>query len=367
MKITYPDYNKSILNLSNSILKYYGVEHNHSSLEVLDDVLNKHYKNVVVMIFDAMGSKNLESILPEDSFLRSHMLEEITSVFPPTTTAATTTLESGLAPMEHAWLGWSLHFDEVKDNVNIFINTNDIGQSVADYHVATRYIPYNNIVDKINETGKTKAYSVSPFGTYKIETFEELIAGVETLCNNEDRNYLYTYWPEPDSSMHVKGVNSKDVIQWMNKINDTITMLSENLKDTLLIVTADHGHIDGINELLDNYKELESTLKWLPSIEPRALACYVKEGMKESFKEEFIRNFGQDFMLLSKQEVIDSKLFGDGIEHPRFKEFIGDYLAVATGTKSIFNTKEEYEKFIGVHAGLTEVEMMVPLIIVECQ
>ena len=60
-----------------------------------------------------------------------HMVEEITSVFPPTTTAATTTLESGLSRAEHAWLGWSLHFPEVNGNVNIFINKNDRGEAAA--------------------------------------------------------------------------------------------------------------------------------------------------------------------------------------------------------------------------------------------
>ena len=37
--IIYPDYNNSILNLITSILKYYNVETNHSSLEVLDEAL----------------------------------------------------------------------------------------------------------------------------------------------------------------------------------------------------------------------------------------------------------------------------------------------------------------------------------------
>jgi hypothetical protein len=269
--------------------------------------------------------------------------------------------------MEHSWIGWSLHFDEVKDNVNIFINTNDYDENVADYHVATRYIPYENVIDKINETGNAMAYSVSPYGTYKIETFEELMEGVTKLCNSEERHYLYTYWPEPDKSMHYKGISSKETVDWIIEIDKQVENLSKNLKDTLLIITADHGHIDGTNELLSEYEELAGTLKWLPSIEPRALACYVKEGMDETFKAEFMKHFGGDFLLLSKQEVIDSKLFGDGKEHPRFQQFVGDYLAVAIGNRSIFITKEEYDKFIGVHAGLTEWEMMVPLIVVECK
>ncbi len=128
----YLNYEKSILSLINSNEKYYGIKNDHSTLKIADTILENRYRNVVVMVFDAMGSRNLQEMLPENSFLRKHMLNEIYSVFPPTTTAATTTLESGLAPSEHSWLGWSLHFSEVKDNVNIFINANDVGKVVAD-------------------------------------------------------------------------------------------------------------------------------------------------------------------------------------------------------------------------------------------
>jgi hypothetical protein len=54
-----------------------------------------------------------------------------------------------------------------------------------------------------------------------------------------------------------------------------------------------------------------------------------------------------------------------GNKHPRFEEFIGDYLAVAISDVAIFNSREEAKQFIGAHAGMTEKEMMVPLIVVE--
>ena len=44
---------------------------------------------------------------------------------------------------------------------------------------------------------------------------------------------------------------------------------------------------------------------------------------------------------------------------------LGDYLAIAAGDLSIYNSKEEAEFYIGVHAGLTEEEMIIPLIVIE--
>jgi len=93
----------------------------------------------------------------------------------------------------------------------------------------------------------------------------------------------------------------------------------------------------------------------------------VKDGMNEKFKEAFLKHFGDDFLLLSREEVLEKKLFGDGEEHTRFQGFLGDYLAIAIAETSIFNAESEYKKFIGVHAGLTEWEMMVPLIVIECR
>lgn len=363
--LKYPDYQKSILNFINSIEKHFDIQYSHQTLEAVDSILEKNYRNVVVMVFDAMGSKNLKDALSEDSFLRGHMLAEITSVFPPTTTAATTTLESGLAPSEHSWLGWSLHFPEVNDNVNIFINTNDNNEMVADYHIANRFIPYKNIIDKINGHNDVRAESISLFGTYPVNSFEEMIESVEKLCNEAGRHYLYTYCNEPDYSMHEKGVKSDEAIGWMKRINAEVQKLANGLLDTVLFIIADHGHIDGRNEFIGDYPDIVDTLKWLPSLEPRALAFHVKEGKKEEFYNAFMKHFKNDFMLLSKQEVLEQQLFGNGEVHPRFEDFLGDYLAIGIGDVSIFNSREQADFFVGVHAGMTEDEMMIPLIIIE--
>ncbi len=365
--LRYPDYRNSILNLINSVEKEFGVTNDHPTLAVADAILAKQYRNVVIMVFDAMGSRNLELLLPQDSFLRSHMVQEITSVFPPTTTAATTTLESGLAPCEHAWIGWSLYFPEIADNVNIFPNTNYDEESIADYHVVSRYLPYKSVVEKINALSQARAESISYFGSYHTESYEEILEAVETLCKEEGRHYLYTYWNEPDTSMHNMGITSESAAAWVQRINKDLEELSNRLQDTVLFVIADHGHINSTNKYIGDYPDIMDTLKWLPSIEPRALAFYVKEGRETEFETAFLRHFGGDYILLPKQEVINQRLFGRGNVHPRFEEFLGDYLAIAIGDLSIFYSRKDAEHCIGVHAGLTDREMMVPLIVIECE
>ena len=47
--------------------------------------------------------------------------------------------------------------------------------------------------------------------------------------------------------------------------------------------------------------------------------------------------------------------------HPKFEEFIGDYLAIAISDKGIVYPKNS-SQFISNHAGMTEKEMKIPLI-----
>lgn len=46
----------------------------------------------------------------------------------------------------------------------------------------------------------------------------------------------------------------------------------------------------------------------------------------------------------------------------RLNDMLGDFLAVATGGLTIFNTAEEQRKFKSAHAGITSEEMVIPLI-----
>ena len=68
-------------------------------------------------------------------------------------------------------------------------------------------------------------------------------------------------------------------------------------------------------------------------------------------------------MFLDKEEIIKSKKFGTGIENPLFKDGIGDYMAIATNDKAI-RYSDKHPKFKSAHAGITEDEVYVPLVMV---
>ena len=68
------------------------------------------WNQIVVLLIDGMGSRLLETKLEKDSFLRTHQLKEVTTVYPSTTSAATTSVLSGKSPAENGWIGWHQYF-----------------------------------------------------------------------------------------------------------------------------------------------------------------------------------------------------------------------------------------------------------------
>lgn len=365
--ITYPNYDRSILSIASSVLNHFGVKDcQHKTLPEFDELLSKGYKNIIVMLFDGLGVSAIKEHLNENDFLRKHFVCPISSVFPPTTVAATTAIESGYSPVETGWLGWDLYFDEIGENVAVFRNAlQKNGKPAADFNVAWRYIPYKRIFDRIEEiNGKGSAVYVSPFSKHHIKRVPHICRIVKRLSRKRKNKYIYTYWHQPDTAMHKYGIKSEQAHEQILMINNEVEKLCKSLKNSLVIITADHGLCDGKNEYLEDYPKLSSMLKVPPSIEPRALSFFVKDGMFEDFRDEFDNIFGNDFRLLTKEEVFAENLLGFGKPHPKTYDFVGDFLAVATGEKSLFIEREEHS-FVGVHAGLTEEEMTVPFIAIE--
>lgn len=335
------------------------------SLKSLDPYLGKGYQNIVVLLLDGMGSKVMERSLEGDGFFLRRKKADYHSVFPPTTVAATTSIRSGLQPCEHSWLGWDCYFPQINKNVTVFTNT-ETGTSTpaADYHVAQKYCGYETVVEKINRH-VGQAYEVMPFEEPFPQTMEAICERIEELCRKPGKKYIYAYWNEPDKTMHETGCYSEETKRVVRGLEEQVETLCRKLNDALVIVTADHGLVDTKNVSLTDYPKICECLKWLPSIEPRALNLFVKEEKKDQFEQEFEKAFGGQFLLMTKDQVLESQIFGDGTEHPNFRGMIGDYLAIGTGDVTIFSDREEAESMKGVHAGLLETEMQIPLIVEE--
>ena len=364
MQIKYPDYNNCILGIPAAVLKHYGLETNQTPLPILERLFKNDYKNIVVMLFDGMGSAILDKHCAESDFLMRNKAADISSIFPPTTTAALTSMETGLPPVSHAWLGWSLYFKELDKAVNLF--RNDISGSepepAADYHVAHRYLPFTDIFTRINASGiDVKASRVSLFSEYQTQSIDEICEITEKLCNDDGRQYIYTYWYEPDHCIHESGTSAEIVKTHLSEISEKVERLTEKLSDTLIILTTDHGMVDIEYDV--NYAELGKYLLHPLSFGARSKSIFVKPEYKNIFKEKFHELYADRYLLLSRAEILEMNLYGYGEPHEKLTEFIGDYVAVSADKYMLDDLTPESD--IAAHSGLSEDEMTVPLIIID--
>ncbi len=369
MIIKYPDYDNSILSVTSSILKYYGIDNGHKGIDELDKMLEKRYKNIVLMIFDGMGVVSVKEHLKDTDFLMKHYIKTISSVCPSTTACAIPTIESGKAPIEHSWLGWDMYFKEYDANITVLKNKyQDSNEDVADCNAAQKYMGYDNIFDIIEAKtqGVVDAHDISKYSDTDefVYSCEEMLQRVSKIAENDRQDFIYTYLEEPDSIMHALGTKHEYVKENIRYINSLICELSEILDNSLIIVMADHGLVDCKAIYLDDYPNLQKMLVRRPSIESRAVNFYVKDGMQEEFKDEFNKLFKDDFMLMTKEEILEKGLLGTGEVSARIDEVIGDYIAFAISDKAMDWEKGGYS-MEARHAGLTKDEMEVPLFVID--
>jgi len=365
MKTLMPNYNDCIVNLANSIMKYFDLPANHDTLKDVDEILNsRNPKNVVVMLCDGMGTNILKRALKPDDFLVKNLRRSISSVLPPTTTASTTSMTSGLYPCEHGWIGWDVYIKPEDKIVTLYTNClKDTEIPAAEYNVARTHMPFKDITDRINNETDNASVSLYPFGENPYSDFDDLCNRIISECQKDNKKYIYGYHPNPDSLMHDLGTDSKEAVDCIKQINEKIENLSKQLEDTVLIVVADHGHMNCDTILLSDYPDLFNLLEKDIWIEGRTTTFAVKEGKKEEFVKLFNKYFSEYFILKTREEVFKENLFGYGQQHEYFEAEIGDFVSIAISNKD-FRYNENSEKMVSVHAGITEDEVLIPLIIV---
>ncbi len=377
MRIQLPDYNNCCVNLMNSVAKYFGLEPKHPTLPLVDAELLRGYKNVVVILLDGLGQSILMRYLPRDSFLRKNFAQELSAVYPSSTVPSTVSFKTGLNPVEHAWWGHFMYFKGLGQTINVYTNNDAFSRkSVALPDVAHRVIPYANILDLITEkNSNVHAYNLcnaearDNFGVSQVtyNDFTEMAEFVKTLVSLDGKRLIYAYHENPDTILHKLGHNASEISKVLNDIDCTLADLCTSCKDTLFLITADHGQTE-LKESRDitDYPDFCNTLIQMPTGCTRCASFNVKAGQEKNFLNLAKKYFGDKFAIISKKEAVNNKLFGEGRPHPELGNLLGDYLLCATSdcnlTYSTLYGKPAMQP-LGIHGGLTVEEMRVPLII----
>ena len=323
-----------------------------------------------------MGEHILKNISPNGYFMRNKV-DKITSTCPSTTTAALTTYYSGKPPIETGWIAMSQYFKEYGRALEMLRKIDSYtGEEIKNTKIDVfDLVKYETIYEQIEKASPgVRAYEINP--TYcearskrniNADNINYLCDSIKSICSNKERNFILAYSDKPDTLLHKYGCKSEEVKQFVLDAENQIEKMRKDLEDTLVIVSADHGHkdIEKVYDILE-LDEIQDCIIMPASLESRAVTFWVKEDKRDKFENFFNTQLKEEFMLFKKEEFLEKNLLGFGNKHPKIDDFLGNYIAIAIGSAIIklgTNISKEKKNKIATHCGFTPDEMEVPLII----
>jgi predicted AlkP superfamily pyrophosphatase or phosphodiesterase len=309
----------------------------------------------------------------------------MTSVFPSTTSAALSSLMTGVAPLQHAMTGWFMYFKELATAGvalpfqarftetsldNLGVNIEDILNFETAFKKVNKSMTLITPGLSMNSAYSNYCYANKPKQGY--ETLPECFNLIKTqVLGSHESELVYVYIPQFDHNAHNFGINSGESVALFKQIDDLFTDLLNETKDTetLYIVTADHGLIDTSEDkklYLSDFPDVQECLI-LPLLgEPRVPYCYVRPSLEKQFISAVDSQLGEFCDRYSAAEVMNMSLYGLGEVNPKFFGRIGDHILFMKENYVLLDKVycEQHKPFIGFHGGLTKEEMLVPLIVV---
>ena len=383
---TLPDYGGGgIANLMCSIAAAFGVPQ--AACPPLRDAppALARRSHLVLIVVDGLGYRHLMQDAPVSTLAR-HAQHSLTSVFPSTTASAITTFLTGATPAEHGLTGWHVYLEEVDAIAAVLpfqlrgsdeplgrlgLRAADLSgcSAFADRIAATVHaVAPRKIVDSEFNTahcGRAQRHGYGTLGEF-FQAIERCLRG------GGERKYVYAYWPELDSIAHEHGIASRRAAEALRRFDDGFARLLTSLqgRDVGVLVTGDHGFIDAPAEgqlLVEQHPRFEAMLARPLWGERRVAYCQTKPERRAEF-ERYVRDeLSAAVTLYPSHGLIEHGWFGPGLPHPRLASRVGDYTLVMRGDATIKDwlPGEKRYRHIGVHGGLSEDEMRVPLVVVE--
>lgn len=381
-----PDYSGgSIVNLMASLSRAMGGgDTGYPPTPLLDPAELAQARNILLLVIDGLGYNYLQQ---RGGAMRRQLAGSLTSVAPSTTASAIPVFLTARAPLQHGFTGWFTYFPSLGSLLTVLPFQTRVGRLPLEgrgldpgmlsgvaplfgqLEVSSRVVSPDWIVG--SAFNRSFCRGAESTGYRELPDMFRLI--LRQLRRSRGRNYLYAYWPGFDSIAHEYGVGSREAEEHFRNLDTSFASLLAQLQgtDTLVLVTADHGFIDTTPKhtlRMEQYPELAETLLIPPAGEPRFVFCYVRHDRRQAFEAIIEQQLGHAAELLPSNRLLEQGWFGSGAAHPEFAGRIGDYALLMRDNYILTATLpgELPLQQVGVHGGVSEDEMRVPLVRATC-
>lgn len=404
--IVYPEYpSNSLVNVPHTVLRNFGASSSKQTLPPHTWNGLNGSRNLILFLIDGLGIDIVNKVLMEVPILKEiserNFLHSITSVFPSTTAAALTSIHSGLTPKEHGILEWNLYFQEVQCLMESLPNRPVSTTEMFDVHnirLSPQSLFSDTTIYQRLQKARVKSIIIIPLGLINSTYVNTIgrgarILGYKSLSDlfslllrvliaSEEQTYIYVYWPDIDSTMHIYGTKANESRE---KISEFFRALERFVRsvDTYLaeqtgcILTSDHGfadvnpektlYLNTFEELTRQYKTMGNGIKMLPFGGPRDVFLSVKESslvQTVDYLKSVLKDFADVIYLNDKYRT---KFFGSGKEHGEFDFRLGNILILPHDNNSVWYEYLPNQRLTcrGHHGGLSKEEMIVPFIAIK--
>lgn len=365
---------------------------------------NEVIDRVIVLVVDAFGWRFIDSHLAGTVPLLWQTLEKeavitkLTSLFPSTTTGCLSSLHQGIPPRESGLYEW-YSYDPIVDRIiSPFLFSIAAGDKRRDTlnplgfngeQIFLQRSFYKDLAEKGIQSYVLQykdyahgAFSEAALGGSTIYGHSGWDDALEFLVNSlktgPQKGYWVVYTDTFDTVCHQRGPGSSELLSDASKIFSSLQKTLSSLRGmpgkNLLIVTADHGHIemdsaktiflDKEFPVIKNYiRSNKDGIPLVPAGSGRDFFLSIKEDVLVEAKElltEFLRDKASVFIV---DELIEAGIFGSPVTE-RFRERVGDIVILTLGDHSVWWSEEgkfRYNRY-GDHGGMTRQEMEVPFI-----
>lgn len=349
---------------------------------------------VLLVVLDGVGYAHFRSTAMEEVLQGIRTAEmrlvPLTSVFPPTTMAAMSTLWTGRAPVSHGFVGSRLLLSDLGVMANMvllspaahrqpgqllkwgwkpeeFITAPSLAEQLAAGGVRTHVHLNQGYV----KGGLNRVFLRGVLGVDGYIGLGDLWPNVsKTLVDAPlDGLFVHVYWNGTDDVAHKYGPDSAQFRGALRHVGRSLAHFLNGLpamtkEGTLLVVTADHGQVRTPAEdrvrLLD-HPDLREMLLLPPAGEPRAAYLYVRPGYGEAVQDYVYARLSDRFVVVESERALAAGLFGPGEPVAAVRQRIGDLVLLSRGRTMLVS--KGWTERCGHHGSLTPDEMLVPLLL----